>query len=74
MQIKKYTGDNGGVIHGITGNFKGKTSCFLDRTGKMIDAEQILPSGAVKAVRKNLPTWEEIKTKSETYWNQNFCF
>ena len=49
---------NGGfVLHKITGDFSGKCSAWYDKTGKLVDAEQILDTGIIKKIKPNAAMW-----------------
>jgi hypothetical protein len=62
MQNNKFS-TGGGVIHGITGDFKGKVSAWYDEAGKLEDAEQILPNYKTRPVLKNGPLWNYVAGK-----------
>jgi hypothetical protein len=49
--------DGGFVRHKITGDFSGKCSAWYDKTGKLIDAEQILNTGIIKKIKPKAAIW-----------------
>lgn len=60
IQVNKFEG-GGFVIHKIVGNYKGRMSAWFDENGKLVDAEQIIPTPlGVKAqpVKKGGPMWK----------------
>jgi hypothetical protein len=50
---------NGGfVLHGITGDFKGRVSAWYDKEGKLIDCEQYPSIANVRSIKRNGPMWQ----------------
>lgn len=60
IQVKTFLG-GGGVIHGITGDFKGRVSAWFRDGGEIHDAEQ-LRNGAAYPVRRNGPIWKAAQS------------
>lgn len=52
--------DGGYVLHKITGDFSGRVSAWFDKTGNLVDAEQLLPSGKSRPLRKAGPLWSYV--------------
>ncbi len=47
----------GAVVHGISGDFKGKCSVYLDEAGHAVDMEQVFDSGNTRQVKKHANMW-----------------
>ena len=62
MRIVTYS-NGGGVIHGITGKFKGKCSAYFDKNGNLVDAGQITDRGYARGVKENGPIWKMLEAK-----------
>lgn len=60
MQISRFS-TGGYVIHKILlQRGKGRFSAWYDKTGKLLDAEQIFDSGQTRQVVENGPTWQRL--------------
>jgi hypothetical protein len=62
MQHHKFE-SGGGVIHKITGDFKGRVSAWYDENGKLEAAEQLLGFDKTRGVMKGGPLWNSIQEK-----------
>lgn len=59
MQFSAFS-TGGCVIHKVTGNFSGKVSAWFDAEGVLLSAEQILPNGKERPVKRAGPMWRDI--------------
>ena len=53
--------DGSFVIHSLTGAYKGKVSAYYGANGGLQDAEQILPGGKTRAIKRGGAMWESLK-------------
>jgi hypothetical protein len=63
--VQTVTHRDGTVLakHKITGDFSGKASAWFDSSGRLVDAEQILPNGQNRSVKPNGKIWKMLETK-----------
>jgi hypothetical protein len=67
MQIKKFEGDNGFVIHKIVlPGYSGRFSAWFDKDRKLVDAEQFDRLDRTRAVKKHGPAWGGIEKIGQT--------
>ena len=56
----------GFVAHKISGIWQGKVSAWFNTDGVLTMAEQILPNGRIRSVKRYGPMWITIQSRSET--------
>lgn len=61
---------NGGVIHGITGSYKGRVSAWYDKAGKVIDMKQVILL-ACRTPKRDGPMWKEVEKTVQLFLAQN---
>ena len=49
------------VIHGITGNFKGRVSAWFEENGTVTDAEQFNSKNIARPVKRGGPIWQKLE-------------
>ena len=60
--------DGSFVLHGITGDFRGRMSAWYDKDGKLLACEQIPePFGQPRPVKKDGPMWDHAQNVGNRY-------
>lgn len=65
--IKRQFVTGGYAVHKIQGDFKGVVSAWYDGDGNLLDTEQRLPGGQMRAVKRGGPIWRLCQKIGQRY-------
>jgi hypothetical protein len=70
MQYASFSnGEQGYVLHRMTGQWSGHCSAWYDKDGNLLDAQQVIGTWTrvCRPVKRNGPMWRELATTGRAY-------